>query len=285
MEELEHRDFLQQLDDGFRAHEATEDPRVRAIGTLLADWDNLSSTIRRSQHYGDMGYPTVLPTGPNIHLACPNAVTTALLAEMNETLHNCAIRLTAQFEEALKQHRKTLENQIRDLVKELKPTKDQERGIEVIRKSKAQHIKEFPDLPKLEGSLPFLKGPDDSRSKRHIVPNYGLRRMLAIDPPRPPGRGPRRNNNRKWHTGGDSRNGSDEEDQRPSPSRDEDEASDSDDHVRFHEERPTPTQRTPRKPQNRNGNQGYNGNWRNNSHRWNNNRPTNQGSRSFYGRS
>lgn len=171
------------LQDRLRAEFATNDlladERIRKIGKLLAKIDDLDAAIDRSRDYGDIGYPTVLPSARTIQSPSPALLTEALVKKMNLILHECGEKLTDTLMEAQVEERDRLRSELMEILDVFKPSPEEEAAIELQRKRRRRTNGHMKDLRPIEEPLPFLRAPDLSKGERLIVPNREIGRIFS----------------------------------------------------------------------------------------------------------
>lgn len=172
----------------FAATDLLGDENIRNIGKLLAKIDDLDAAIGRSRDYGDIGYPTVLPSCRTIQSPSPTLLNDDLVKKMNLILHQCGEKLTTVLMEAQIEERNRLRIEVDEALSALKPTPEQEAAIELQRKRRRRTEGSIKDLPENEEALPFLRAPDTTKGERLIVPNRDIGRIFSTGERKPRGR-------------------------------------------------------------------------------------------------
>lgn len=168
-----------QLQVEFAATDLLRDERIRHIGKLLARIDDLNAAIGRSRDYGDIGYPTVLPSCRTIQSPSPAILNDSLVKKMNTILHECGEKLTEVLVDAQDQERKRLQTEVMEALNSFKPTPEQEEAIQIQRRRRRRADVALKDLPETGEPLPFLQAPDLSKGQRFIVPNREVANIFS----------------------------------------------------------------------------------------------------------
>lgn len=169
----------EQLQVEFAATDLLRDERIRHIGKLLAKIDDLNAAIGRSRDYGDIGYPTVLPTCRTIQSPSPAILNDSLVKKMNIILHECGEKLTEVLIDAQDEERKRLQTEVMEALNSFKPTPEQEEAIQLQRRRRRRVDVALKDLPETGEPLPFLQAPDLSKGQRFVVPNREVANIFS----------------------------------------------------------------------------------------------------------
>ena len=182
--------YLEKITSEFKAAHAADDERVRKLGKLLADIENLHNAINRSNNYKDNGYPVVLPLGRQIQTPCPELITDDMITELNTVMNECADRLTEVVTTRQRDHVKKLEGEAARILREWEPTAEEVLGIQRVKAARVTQIRLYPDhLNPNPGILSFFTAPDISKGERLIVPNYDTNRIQSTGMRHPAARG------------------------------------------------------------------------------------------------
>ena len=171
----------------FKSTELLQDERIRHIGKLLAKIDDLNAAIERNREYGDIGYPTVLPSCRTIQSPSPSLLDDNLVNEMNKILHECGEKLSKVLLEAQIKERGRLNTEVLEAVGQLNPNQEQTAAILLQRKRRRRFDGNIKDLPPIKEALPFLRAPDLTKGERFIVASREIAGIFSTGTRRPRG--------------------------------------------------------------------------------------------------
>lgn len=182
-----HHALQEYLQAEFTSTELLQDQRIRHIGKLLARIDDLNAAIDRHREYGDIGYPTILPSCRTIQSPSPSLLDDNLVNEMNKILHECGEKLTKVLLEAQVKERGRLQKEVLEAVGQMNPNEEQTAALLLQRKRRRRLDGNIKDLPPIKEALPFLRAPDISKGERFIVANRELAGIFSTGKRQPRG--------------------------------------------------------------------------------------------------
>lgn len=184
-----HHALQKYLQAEFTSTELLQDQRIRHIGKLLAKIDDLNAAIDRHREYGDIGYPTILPSCRTIQSPSPSLLDDNLVNEMNKILHECGEKLTKVLLEAQVKERGRLQKEVLEAVGQLNPNEEQTAALLLQRKRRRRLDGNIKDLPPIKEALPFLRAPDLSKGERFIGANREIAGIFSTGTRQPRGGG------------------------------------------------------------------------------------------------